>query len=602
MRKTIMISTAICLLCSCDGFLGENPETMLSEKSAYKTEEALESSVRGILSTFYLGSMYTHDMQEFMQTASCLVFFPMSSPGTYNTNERYYSSYHYAQSATTKLNNEIYYNHYIGISRCNKLIEGLETSSSVDMSYKTEIEAEAKFLRAVLYFGLVRFYGDVPIVIRMPKTANDSDGPRQPYYKVYAQILDDLSFAEENMRDELRAEAVNPGDSRPNKWAAKAFKAAVYAQIGSYLSYSDDHAFGTVETGPLDVDFSYCGIKDAEQAWTLALSYAEDVILNGPYALAQDYSQLFRWTQPEDWQLKERIFVLPITSEAGPGQLARRSLPPYPEGTMNTANANSNYGRFRPTRFVFQKWCETYGGEKGDGENNSDIYVSCQDPRFDATFIHTKSVNMSSGKSYDIYPANKQVHTSSRQYFAPYFKKYLDPTYNGSNAGMADFYFMRFAEIYLIAAEAAAELCVSPSDQYGQMAYAYVETLHQRARNSVTPAADQPKWNPDQFATKEELVSAVMWERVFEMYGEGHEWFDTHRRGVNWFLNNIIRPFNVSLQEKEQEEMRAWYGETFLFPEDPTEVRKGLFNAFPQNEIIYNTALSTKDQNYYTWN
>ena len=191
---------------------------------------------------------------------------------------------------------------------------------------------------------------------------------------------------------------------------------------------------------------------------------------------------------------------------------------------------------------------------------------------------------MNSGKSYDIYPADKQINTSARQYFAPYFKKYLDPTYN-SNAGRADFYFMRFAEMHLIAAEASAELCVSPSDDYGQKAYDYVERLHYRARTSVTPAADYPKWESGRFATKEELVSAVMWERVFEMYGEGHEWFDTHRRGV-----------------KEQKEMRAWYGETFLFSEKPNDVRDGLFNAFPQDEIIYNTALSTKDQNYYTWN
>lgn len=601
MKRLSIIFAAICLLCGCEGFLQENPETMLSESSAYKSEESLESSVRGIISTFYLGSMYTHDMQEFMQTDSCLVFFPYSSPGSYNTNERYYSSYHYSQSPTTKLNNEIYANHYVGISRCNKLLEGL-VSSPVDQSYKTEIEAETKFLRAVLYFGLVRFYGDVPIVTGMPKTSNDSDGPRQPYYKVYAQILEDLSFAEQYMRDELRAESVNPGDSRPNKWAAKAFKAAVYAQIGSYLSYPDDHAFGTVKTGPVDVDFSYCGIESAHQAWTLALTYAEDVILNGPYALAQDYKQLFRWTEPEDWQLKERIFVLPTTSEAGPGQLARRSLPPYPEGTMNTTNSNSNYGRFRPTRFVFQKWCETYDGQKGDGSNNSGIYVSCPDPRFDATFIHTSTVNMSSGAQYEIYPADKRINTSSRQYFAPYFKKYLDPTYNGNNAGKVDFYFMRFAEMYLIAAEAAAELCASPSDQYGQKAYSYIENIHQRARNSVSPAAEQPKWDPDCFSTKEELVSAVMWERVFEMYGEGHEWFDTHRKGVNWFLNNIIKPFNLSLQEKEQEQMRAWYGETFLFSEEPEEIRKGLFNAFPQNEIIYNSALTASDQNFYIWN
>lgn len=601
MRHIYSIVLTMLLIGSCSGFLEENPETMLSEASVYRTEESLESSIRGIMNAFYSGSMYTHDMQEFMQTASCLVFFPMSNPGTYNTNERYYSSYHYSQSSTTKLNNEIYANHYVGISRCNKLIEGLD-GSPVDGEYIVEIEAEAKFLRAVLYFGLVRFYGNVPLITSMPKTANDADGPRKPYWEVYAQILEDLSFAEKHMRDAERAEAVNPGDSRPNKWAAKAFKAAVYAQIGSYLSYPDDHAFGTVRSGAQEVDFTACGIESAAQAWKAAYDHAEDVILNGPYSLASDYSQLFRWTEPEDWQLKERIFMLPMTSDAGSGALSKRSLPPYPEGTMNTVNTNSNYGRFRPTRFVFQKWCETYDGQKGDGENNADIYVSCPDPRFDATFIHTRTLNMSNGKSYTVYPADDRIHTSSRQYFAPYFRKYLDPTYNGSNVGQADFYFMRHAEMYLIAAEAAAELCDSPSDTWGQKAYAHIESLHYRARTSVVPESSQPKWETDRFSTKEELVAAVMWERVYEMYGEGHEWFDTHRRGVNWFLTNIIRPFNESLQQKEQQEMRVWYGETFLFPEDPDEIRKGLFNAFPENELIYNTALDVQDQNIYIWN
>ena len=158
------------------------------------------------------------------------------------------------------------------------------------------------------------------------------------------------------------------------------------------------------------------------------------------------------------------------------------------------------------------------------------------------------------------------------------------------------------AEMYLIAAEAAAELCDSPSDTWGQKAYAHIESLHYRARTSVAPEAPQPKWETDRFSTKEELVAAVMWERVYEMYGEGHEWFDTHRRGVNWFLTNIIRPFNESLQQKQQQEMRVWYGETFLFPEDPDEIRKGLFNAFPENELIYNTALDVQDQNIYIWN
>ncbi len=593
----ILSSLVLCSALAGCGLLEENPTTILAENSTFKSEESLESSLRGVLNAFHGNSMYTHDMQEFMQTASCLAYFPQGSVvGGQNGNERYYTSYHYAQSSTTKLNNEIYLNHYVGISRCNKLIDGLKNSPVAD-AYKTEIEAEARFYRAVLYFSLVRFYGDVPLMLSSTQT----DSPRESYDKVYKQILDDLTFAENNMRNADRVIQLTPTESRPNKWAATAFKASVYVQIGSYLSAPGDHAFGTLKTGPLKPDFAICGIESAQEAWSMALETAENVIDNGPYELAGKYTDLFKWTNPEDYMLKERIFVLTTTQAFGSGQLARRSLPEYPDGTMNTTTRNSNYGRFRPTRFVFQKWASTYGGEKGVDSENSNIYVSCPDPRFDATFIHTKFRSLNNGQEYDIYPANASIQKNSRKNYLPYFRKYLDPLYN-ANCGNADFYFMRYAEVYLMAAEAAASLCTSPSDTYGQKAYAYIEVLHSRARKTTTTEASQPKWEAGCFASKEELITAIMWERVFEMYGEGHEWFDTHRRGTTWFLKNIIKPMNVSLRQPEQEKAKAWYGDGFSWSEDPTEIRKGLFNAFPNDELMYNRVLTSQDQNVYSLN
>lgn len=603
MIKNIIKPLGVLLLATligCSDFLEENPETKLSETTAYNSGSALEAAIRGILNAFQDNSMYTHDMQEYMQTASCLVYFPQGTMGNNNSNERYYSSYHYAQSATTVLNNRIYANHYVGIARANKLLECLP-DSPVEESYKTEIEAEARFLRAVLYFSLVRFYGDVPLLTRTPVSADDADKPRTNYAAVYRQILDDLAFAEEYMRSDELAAQVTPGESRPVKWAATAFKAAVYTQIGSYLSAPEDHAFGTIATGPQTPDFTACDIQTAEQAWLLAWENAMAVIEKGPYRLADRYTDLFRWTDPQDWQLKERIFVLTTSTAVNTGQLARRSLPQYPEGTANTLTRNSNWGRFRPTRFVFQTWCAAYDGEKGTGTNNSDIYVSCPDPRFNATFIHTRTTNLNTGSEYGVYPANSYIRSNNRQYYLPYFKKYLDPLYD-ANCGNADFYYMRYAEMYLIAAEAAASLCASPDDEWGRKAYDCIEVLHARARRTTTPEAAQPRWESGRFATRDELIAGVMWERVFEMYGEGHEWFDTHRRGCKWFLQHIIQPMNASLAAPEQTEARKWYGDNFLFPENPEEVRKGLFNAFPNDELVYNKALSEKDQNFYRWN
>ena len=605
--KHLYLATTIiaCTLYSCS-YLEEYPSTSLSEAVAYSNEDVLESDLRGIILSFMENSsMYLCDMQELLQAGSCLTFFPQGTVGTNNSNERWSSAYHYTQSSTTVLNTNLYTCHYQGISRCNKLIEGLKTSP-VSKSYKTEVEAEARFYRAVLYFTLVRLYGDVPLITKSPSTIAETNRKRDKYTLVYKQILEDLSFAEQNMRTALRVAEVSPGESRPNKWAATSFKAAVYCQIACLMEYSSgDQFFDDSDPDRLPV---FDGIADSKRAWELALEAAETVIEESGYKLSKRYSDLFTWDKSfhsdagyDSWNNPERIFVLPQGNRAKAGQLARRTLPPYPEGT-NCSQNNSNYGRHRPTRFVFQKWCQTYGGEKGaSGKENENIFVSCNDPRLDASLIHTSSVNVSTGKSYNIYPHANAIKSNSRQYFLPYFKKYLDPEYN-ADCGNSDYYYMRLGEIYLIAAEAAASLCEDPSDAYGTKAYQYIEALHERARADKA-GATQPKWEAGRFSSKEDLIAGIMWERVFELYGEGHEWFDSHRRGAKWFLDNIIRPFNISLMQDEQTKAREWYGAQTASPfsESISDVRAGLLCAFPQQEIMYNTALSNADQNDYFW-
>ena len=154
---------------------------------------------------------------------------------------------------------------------------------------------------------------------------------------------------------------------------------------------------------------------------------------------------------------------------------------------------------------------------------------------------------------------------------------------------------MRFAEIYLIAAEAAAGLCKTPDDTWGRKAYLHVEYLHARARGELAGKSGEgmPKWENGRFSTRDELIEGIFWERIFEMHGEGHEWWDTHRRGANWFRKVIIDPLNAHLQEDEQTEMRAWYGSEFLYPTDNSTIRHGLLLEFPYEEVMYNSEITT---------
>lgn len=605
MKKIIIAFLSLCLTSvSCTDFLEEDPTSILTGNAAFVDEAALESNIYGILKPFGGQSMYLHEFLQFTQVGGCLSYFPdQGAPGTKNVDEKWYGSYNYTQTSTCSTNSNIYRNHYVIISRCNHLLEGLK-GSPVDDAYKLEIEAEAKFLRAVAYFCLVRFYGDVPLVLNS-YTVDPVDKPRTVYYKVYEQIIADLDFAELHMRTPERVEAVTPGKGRPNKWAATAFKSAIYLQIGSLLSDVENQWFDTGKVGRLP-DFSALGIQTESDAWQKAYDTAMKVINEGPYSLATNYLQLFRWTEPGDFQLAENIFVLQSTVEVNEGQICYRTLPQYPDGTANTSKENRSWGSWRPNRFFFQSWCTAYGGTKGTGSNNKNIYIGSSDPRFDISMIHTQTKRQDTGEIYTIYPSNNRIQVYGKQYAWPYYKKYLNPAYD-NNCGTFNYYFMRLAEVYLTAAEAAASLCENPTDTWGQEACRLVEVLHRRARGELDRTAvqsSQPRWDTGRFATKEALIDGVMWERAFELCAEGHDWFDTHRRGAVWFLEHYIKPMNRSLDQEEQNTVRTWYEagrSDYHYPEDLNTVRQGLLFAFPNEEIMYNSALTTEDQNDFFW-
>ena len=156
---------------------------------------------------------------------------------------------------------------------------------------------------------------------------------------------------------------------------------------------------------------------------------------------------------------------------------------------------------------------------------------------------------------------------------------------------------------------ARAALSAAPGDIHWQKALDYVEVLHKRARGGLSqdaPQSDQPTWRDGNhhFADKDELIKAIMWERVYELGGEGHEYFDTHRRGALYLRDEIAMPINAFLAEPEQmnDATNGYFARGFLnqaYPTDLDALRRGLLCAFPNVEIRYNQAISDSDQNDY---
>lgn len=119
---------------------------------------------------------------------------------------------------------------YATIARTNMVLDNI---GDIDMSEekKARYTNEAKFLRALIYFNLVRIYGDVPLVLKDISTPDAAlTYSREPVNKVYEQIIADLTAAEQLPA----AYADNQDIGRATRWAAKGLLAKVYLTLKRY--------------------------------------------------------------------------------------------------------------------------------------------------------------------------------------------------------------------------------------------------------------------------------------------------------------------------------------------------------------------------------
>lgn len=589
MKKFIILIACFSVI-SCMDFLEESMPTSFAEDQIYNTEESLEANMYGCYLSLHNTALWKGRMPEFLHTASGLMIW-----GNQRLTDEWLSGMYLARYSTSKNGNENMWDAiWGGINRCNRLLDNLP-ASQVDEAYKLEIEAEARFVRAILYYTAVRLWGDVPIITTSPKVESELYNSRQPWYEVYKLVIEDFEFAQLYMRDKDRVNEVTFEKSRPCKWAATAMLSSVYLTIGSLLSSPDDNFWNTaIEVR--NPDFKEVGIKSAADAFELAYVTAMNVIDKGPYSLVPDYRTLFRWTEPGDWFLPEGIIMLTSSDKAGTNYNSVHMLPSYPEGTSNYYTTNTNAGRVRPSRFQMENFIKYSGGRKGSqGTYNKKIYCATNDPRYLATYIVSYK-NQNTGSNVTTYPNDNRITNASNAFY----RKYLDPSYDVTN-GKADFYLMRLAEVYLIAAEAAAE--TGQADE----AIRLVNVLRGRAQRSVDKGVltSPPDWQAEDFITKEELVNAIMWERTVELAAEGHEWFDTHRRGATWLRDNIAAPANEFYMGNDD---MATYRNTYypgcdtkgyIFPTDVQDLRRSLLVAYPERELRLNTAPNY--QNDYYW-
>ncbi|HIC30832.1 MAG TPA: RagB/SusD family nutrient uptake outer membrane protein [Flavobacteriaceae bacterium] len=344
--------------------------------------------------------------------------------------------------------------------------------------------------------------------------------PRSTKEEVYNLIIEDFEKAKTLLPDFGEYKI-----DRPVKYAANAYLAKVYMTLA--------------------------GENNDMSLWQQA--YDEAIQVYGQYALTTTYAELFELGNENT---VESIFEL----QYGQNGAVRNSdvIRMYtPNGYFQNYDT---FGRIRPNKEVFEQHVNQYPN----------------DPRIDATFISGSyqkwNSNINDYETRTIYPDRVNGNDGFTV-----LKKYLDDAFNGTTTSR-NLIKIRYADVLLMLAEITNELNGPTAEAYG-----YVNEVLLRARTledgtQATEPADFSGLSQDDFRTR------IMRERQYELLGENHEWFDTRRRGYQYFLEEVIENHN---------NFNNLGNADYIYP----ITVKNMLLPIPSTEISNNTEITQADQN-----
>lgn len=224
MKKSINLFISILLiLSSCsESFIDLIPTSSVTTDIIYKTDKDFYDALTGVYSSvrdqyrdFYVFGDIRGD-DSWVEIAK--------------NNSQSYSDRFTLNSGDGLLNNA-WLRYYQAIYRANTLLSKIESATDADVPNKKRYIGEARFLRALCYFDLVRIFGEVPAITN-PVTIQESYKiAREPVTNVYNNIIIPDFLAAEGA---LSASYSGTEVGRPTIGAAKALLGRVYLTIKEY--------------------------------------------------------------------------------------------------------------------------------------------------------------------------------------------------------------------------------------------------------------------------------------------------------------------------------------------------------------------------------
>ena len=263
-KFNILIAMLVCLnICGCSDFLEEDPKGKLTTDNFYNSESDARQAINGVYrrlsDSWVTGYNIKQIPNDLLKRASWDEASGLSN-FTYGSENTYIAG--------------MWQNHYAVIKDCNSVIDNVTANKEKINNWERYV-GQAHGIRAFLYFDLVRWFGDVPLVLTDTKSLDGLEVTRTPQKEVFRQIIEDFEYCISHTMDK--------GDTskgyqygRLTKDACHGFLAKVYLWLGIVAQRDGKEILG-----------------NAADNFEKSLEHSSAVIQGGRYKLVDYYPDVF---------------------------------------------------------------------------------------------------------------------------------------------------------------------------------------------------------------------------------------------------------------------------------------------------------------------
>lgn len=505
----ILLATILLANAACNDFLAEESKTEMNKKNYMNDAAEAKTVLLGVYQNMVDNAAYGYHLS---------ILFTMGTDISQvegNSNENFRIIPTNSFSANQKEIQDSWEVLYNAIYNANDFLETIEAKmanySEGDKKLAQLYIGEARGLRALYYFELLRRYGHIPLMSTTAMSNQDpatfvQEEPAAVYQFIEADLLAAIDALPYVVDDTERGET----DFRLSKGAALGLLTKVYATWAGFP------------------------VLD-ESKWEKAAQTAQVLISSGKHSLLNNYEQLWKNSGAGVWNPTESLIEVSFYSPTA-------SMSSDPIGRIGKWNGvktdaipgvrGSCAGNVKAVHSFVLDWREYPQDLRRDISVANYRYDYDAKTKIAQTMLWVQKSSDADASVSEIADADPLQRQKEKQFYTPAkwdIEKYV-PQSNillSNDKSNVNWYVLRYADVLLLYAEAMNEWKNGPTAE----AYEAINMVRRRGYGldlaAASPLADLPTG-----LSLEDFRQAVRQERAFELSFEGHRRLDLVRWGV----------------------------------------------------------------------